>query len=353
MLSARGVAVIAALVLLAGCDGSSPSPKPTTTIPAAKPIPEAGDCMAKEVPDLDDFAPDLNSRVDCTKPHVYEVTAVLDVPERFLTGTTPQEIMAQRKTLATVSNESKANKKFDDYAWKRCRAAGVAAARLSGLKLRGTSAVDANVYAAVVDVNEWLNLLDAGNWAKGNTKFLCTIRYSKHQTVLPDREEPPEPEAIRSPSKNPVMASFLAKDFPLHHRQCLAIGAGRTGTPRSCEKPHQGEMLFSFDARPVFGTKFVQSIGLDLPSKAEARKLNEPCIDALPSFLGVDYDKDLTAVTKIGSQGWVAQGAYYPTYCIVVARNPKLDLPAGSLIGNAKNVDLVPAGQSQVAWLDR
>ncbi len=110
-------------------------------------------------------------------------------------------------------------------------------------------------------------------------------------------------------------------------------------------------MIFSFDARPVLGTKFVESIGLDKPSKKQAKALNQICIDALPTFLGDGYDADLTAVAELGGAGWVAQGDFYPTDCVVVGRDSRSDLPGGSLIGDAKKVDLVPAGHSQVAWI--
>lgn len=348
MLRGRGVALILVGLIVAGCDGSSPSPKPSATIPAAKPIPAAGQCLAKEVPDLDDFAPDLDTRVDCTEPHVYEVTAVVDVPGRLVTGTTPKELAAERKKLATLDNDGEDRRRFLEYAGRQCGPADSKAAGLSKLELNGKSVTEATVGLPLRDASPWLNLLDSGNWAEGNTKFLCLIRYSKHPA---GGDGLPDPEAIRSPSQQPVLQSFLTQDFPLRHRLCATLGRGEI-TPLSCGKQHQGEMILNFDARRVFGTEFVQSIGLDEPSRKQTKTLNQPCIDALPSFLGAGYDADLTAVAQRGQGGWVAQGDFYPTACIVVARDSAFDLPAGTLIGGgAKDVDLVPAGQSQVAWL--
>ncbi|WP_332666883.1 hypothetical protein [Aeromicrobium sp.] len=349
MLRGRGVALIIVGLIVAGCDGSSPSPKPTATIPAAKPVPEAGQCLAKEVPDLDDFAPDLDTRVDCTEPHVYEMSAVLDMPKRLVKGTTPEELVAERDKLATLDNDDEARRKFREYAGRQCGPSHTKAAGLSKLELNGKSIEEATVGVVLRDAQTWLNLLDAGNWAEGNTKFLCLIRYSKGISAA---EDLPDPKPIRSRSRNPVVQSFLTKDFPLRHRQCARLEANGRAEPLPCDTPHQGEMLFGFDARPVLGTKFVQSIGLDQPSKEEAKTLNRPCIDALPSFLGAGYDDDLTAVALIGGGGWAARGGFYPTTCIVVARDSALHLPGGTLIGGgARSVDLVPAGQSQVAWL--
>lgn len=351
MVWARGIALIVAGLILAGCDGESPSPKPSATIPAAKPIPEAGQCLAREVPDLDDFAPDLESRVDCTEPHIYEVTAVIDVPARLVKGKTPKERVAQRNELAKLDDDDADRLAFSKYSGEQCGVAAARALGVSSLEIMGTSAEEARVNVWMRDASSWINVLDAGNWAKGNTKLLCTIRYNEHQTDGSDREELPDPESIRSQSSDPVLRSFLTQDFPLRHRQCVALKGSRELTPLSCDKQHQGEMIFSFDARPVLGTTFVESFGPGEPSKKQTRMLNQPCIDALPSFLGADYDEDLTAVAQRGGAGWVAQGDFYPTVCVVVARDSALDLPPGSLVGGAKQVDLVPAGQSQVSWL--
>lgn len=351
MVWVRGTALIVAGLILAGCDGGSPSPKPTETIPAAKPIPEVGQCLAQEVPDLDDFAPDLDSRVECTEPHIYEVTAVVDVPARLVKGKTPKELVAQRNELARLDDDDADRRAFSRYSGEQCGVAAAQALGVSSLELKGTSAEEARVNVWLRDASSWINILDAGNWAKGNTKIVCTIRYNKHQTGGGDRGELPDPESIRSRSSDPVVRSFLTKDFPLRHRQCVTLAGSDKLTPLSCERQHQGEMILSFDARPVLGTRFVESIGLDEPTKKQTKTLNQPCIDALPSFLGESYDEDLTAVARRGGAGWVAQGDFYPTLCVVVARDSAFELPPGSLIGGAKQVDLVPAGQSQVSWL--
>jgi hypothetical protein len=282
------------------------------------------------------------------------VTAVVDVSGRLVKGKTPKELVALRKKLARVDgdNDDKDRQQYGEEAWEHCGPAHTKAARLSKLKLNGKSATEASVDVIFRDADQWLNVLDGGNWAKGNTKFLCLIRYSAPRKGREDGEGLPDPRSVRSRSPDPVEQSFLTKDFPLRHRLCVTLDARGTSTPLSCEKQHQGEMLFGFDARSVLGIKFVESIGLDEPTKEQAKKLNQPCVDALPTFLGPDHDEDLTAVVERGQGGWVAQGDFYPTWCIVVARDSTRDLPGGTLIGGAaKNVDLSPKGHNQVAWI--
>lgn len=344
------VIVMSAAVILGGCSASKTDPKSkpepsatSTAIPAAKPIPKVGECFAKEIPDLDDFAPDLSSRVHCTKPHIYEVTAVVDVPQRFLEAKTPKELVAQRNDFATVANNDELRMKLVEFAWKECWAADAKATGLSKLEFNGKSAREARVQLFLRDAPGWLNMMDAGNWAEGNTKFLCMIRYSKHR----DDGDFVEPEAIRSTSAAPSIQAFLTKDFPLERRQCLTREVNGGLIPESCDAQHFGEMFFAFDAKAAFGTKFVESVGPKAPTEKWLTKLNQPCIDALPTILGEGYDKDLTAVADPGPNGWI-DGEFFPAHCIVVARDKGLDLPGGTLIGSAKDVDLVPE-KGQVA----
>lgn len=349
MLSGRNIVhatvmIVSAALILGGCSAmteSKPNPKPSvksTAIPAAKKVPKPGQCFAKEVPDLDDFAPDLGSRVDCTKPHIYEVTGVVDVPKRFLKAKTPKELVALRKDFAKLTNDGELQKKFDEFAWEECWAADAKATGLSKLEFNGKSPSEVHLQLFLRDAPGWLNIMDAGNWAAGNTKFLCMIRYSKHR----DDGDFVDPEAIRSKSTTPSIQAFLTKDFPLERRQCLARVVNGGLEPESCEEQHFGEMFFVFDAEAAFGAKFVESIGPKAPTEKQLTKLNKPCIDSLSTILGEGYDNDLTAVADPGPNGWIAKGEYFPAYCIVVARDGSMDLPGGTLVGNAKDVDLAP-----------
>ncbi|MDQ3156706.1 MAG: septum formation family protein [Actinomycetota bacterium] len=340
------VVVVSTAVILGGCtdskSGSKAGSKPSATstaIPAAQAVPKVGQCLAKEVPDLDDFAPDFNSRVDCTKPHIYEVTAVTDVPARFLKGKTPKERIAQRTQLATVANEDK-SPKLSEFIGTGCGAASANATGLSKFKFNGKSAQ--GVYASPISrgAATWINMIDAGNWAEGRRKFVCTIRYTKKPGGSPDGA----PGAVRSKSDAPAFHNFFTKDFPLNRRQCVAYQAGGEGELIACDKQHYGEMFVDFDAYETFGPDFLESIGLNEPTEKQWKKLNSPCVDALPTILGKDYDKDVTAVAERGLGGWIGNGDFFPTSCVIVARDKRKDLPGGSLIGDAKDVELVSAG---------
>ena len=343
------VVVGAAALILGGCSDSkskSKASKPTATstaIPAAKAVPKVGQCMAKEVPDLDDFAPDFNSTVDCTKPHIYEVTAVVDIPARLLKGKTPKERAAQRTEYAEVANDTKPRRKLFEFVGPQCGDATAKAAGLSKLNFNGKSAED--VYASPISRGSatWINMIDAGNWAEGNRKFVCTIRYTKKPGGSPDSA----PGSIRSKSDAPTFQKFFTKDFPLSRRQCVAYQATGEGDFLACDKQHYGEMFVAFDAYVAFGPDFLESIGLSEPTEEQWRKLHKPCIDALPTALGKDYDKDVTAVAERGLGGWIGNGDFFPTTCVIVAADERMDLPGGSLIGDAKDVELVSAGKGR------
>src|SRR5688572_30224284 len=90
--------VAAAILIagLAGCGGSDEKPKPD-----AADI-KAGVCIASDIADEDDRAPDLDSVVDCSEPHVYEILDVVDLPKEALAGKTDEEKLANRKDLATI-----------------------------------------------------------------------------------------------------------------------------------------------------------------------------------------------------------------------------------------------------------
>ena len=89
------VAAALILVSLAGCGGSEEKPK--ADLAELK----AGDCIAKDIKDENDRAPDLDSVVDYSEPHVFEIVELVDIPEEALTGTTDKEKLANRKDLAT------------------------------------------------------------------------------------------------------------------------------------------------------------------------------------------------------------------------------------------------------------
>jgi len=335
-------AVITAVLILAGCTATDtdpkPKPEPSATIPAAKPMPKAGECFAKEVPDLDDLAPDLGSKVDCTRPHIYEVSAVVDVPERLLKGKSPKELVTQRNKFARVANDDAVRTKLLRYAGVECGQAHIKATGLSKLEFNGKSAREARVDLLLRDASGWLNMLDAGNWAEGNTKFLCTIRYNKHRAD----NDYSDPAAIRSKSGTPSIQDFLKKGFPLKHRQCQTIQADGDPELASCEKQHHGEMFLVFDAEVAFGKDFVKSISSDPPTEEQRRKLRKPCVDALPTILGKGYDKDLTAEADPGPIAWTESGGGFPAICIVVARDKGSDLPGGTVFGDSTDVSLVP-----------
>jgi len=301
--------------------------------------PKAGQCISKEIKDLDDLAPDFTTVVDCTEPHVYEVVDVIDVPKRFLEGKTKAERRANRTELATVAGESVLKAKFERFAWDGCRPATLEAVGLSKLQIAGKPASESGAYLLMGGALNWLNLTPGGNWIDGDTKLVCSIRFTEH--IITTQAVGPKP--VRAASKEPAYTDFLTADFPVGRRQCMTYDDKGRRSLLACDKPHYGEMFFSFDAQMAFGEKFVKSIDITDPTKAQWEQLSAPCSDALPQLLGDGYDDGLEAVAEPVPGGWDDESNYYLAHCLVVPKqSEEFDLPGGSLIGNAEDVEFVP-----------
>lgn len=336
------IGLLAVCLLAVGCTKSGTS----SQAEAKAPTPEGGQCIGKEIKDLDDLAPDFNDVVDCTKSHVYEVVDVIVVPKQFLTGSTKADRAANRKELATVKDESALKTKFEQFASASCGQATLKAVGPSKLRIAGKTASSAGVDPVMGGALNWLNLTPTANWIDGDAKLVCSIRYTKH--IITTNDVGPQP--VEAKTELPAYADFLTKDFPLDRRQCVTYdGKGqRPLTP--CDEEHYGEMFFSFDARKAFGDAFVKSVDLTDPHDANWAKISRVCTDALPLLLGEDIDSQLTAVAEPGPGGWDGKSDYYGTNCLVAPKHAEeFDLPGGTLIGNAKQVDFVPFTASQEA----
>lgn len=342
-MKALGHAAILAVCLLAvGCTKTGTSPQAEEKAPT----PKAGQCIGKEIKDLDDLAPDFDDVVDCKKSHVYEVVDVIAVPRQFLTGTTKADRRANRKELATVKSESPLKTKFEQFASDRCGTATLKAVGLAKISIAGKTAGGAGADPVMGGALSWLNLTPTANWIGGDAKLVCSIRYTKH--IITTSDVGPKP--VEAKTELPAYADFLTKDFPLDRRQCVTYDDKGKRTFVPCDQEHYGEMFFSFDARKAFGDALVKSVDLTDPHDPNWAKISRECADALPLLLGKDIDSQLTAVAEPGPGGWDGTGDYYGTNCLVVPTHAQeFNLPGGTLIGNAKQVNFVPFTPSQEA----
>lgn len=325
-----------------GCTGTSASSQAEEKAPT----PETGQCIGKEIKDLDDLAPDFNDVVDCRKSHVYEIVEVIEVPKQFLTGDTKADRRANRKELGTVKAESPLKTKYEQFASDRCGTETLKAVGLSKVGIGSKTADEAGADPVMGGALSWLNLTPTANWNDGDAKLVCSIRYTKRITTTNDVG----PKPVRSKTELPAYADFLTEDFPVDRRQCVAYENRTERTLVPCDEEHFGEMFFSFDARKAFGDAFVKSVNLSDPHDLNWAKISQICSDALPLLLGEDIDSELTAIAEAGAGGWDGTSDYYGVSCLVAPKHPEeFDLPGGTLIGNAKNVNFVAFTPSQEA----
>ena len=92
-------ATLALALSLSACGGSdAPAQKKLT-------VPKAGQCIAKEVPDGKDVAPDTESVVPCNQKHSYEIVAAFKIPRELLAGKTKKAKLARRTELADIDDD--------------------------------------------------------------------------------------------------------------------------------------------------------------------------------------------------------------------------------------------------------
>lgn len=341
----RALAVVICLIA-AGCGGVK-----TTTSPTAKPeataVVHAGDCIAKEIDDLYEVAPDFKTGVDCKKPHTYEVSDVINVPERFLRGKTSKAKLANRKALGTRDENSQLPDKFREFADAECGPAALKSAGLGRLKIAGKSLKEAGAELVMGGAEPWINLSSPADWIDGREKVICSIRFTKH---IRDEGVYVAPDPISSKTGRPAFHDFLSEDFPAVRRQCVTYDTQDRYGLSPCTKHHYGEIFFSYDAAAVFGEKFVRNVDIDEPSDADWEKLGDPCFYGLPALIGNDLDEDLSGTADLGTQGWYEDGPVFTTYCIAIPyESEDFDLPAGSLVEKSTNVDFVPISKGQDA----
>ena len=340
----RAVAVVVCLIA-AGCGGVK-----TTTSPAAKPetrtLVHAGDCIAKEIDLRYDVAPDFNTGVDCRKPHIYEVSDVIDVPERFLRGKTSKAKLANREALGARAEISQLfPDKFREFADAECGLAALKSAGLGRLKIAGKSLKEAGAELVMGGAEPWINLSAPADWIDGREKLICSIRFTEHIT---DEGVYVAPDPISAKTGRPAFHDFLTDNFPAVRRQCVTYDSQDRYGLSPCTKHHYGEIFFSYDAAAVFGRKFVESMDIDDPDDAGWEKLGDPCFEGLPALIGSDLDEDLSGAADLGTQGWYEDSPVFTTYCIAIPyESEDFDLPAGSLVENSANVDFVRISKGQ------
>ncbi|MFZ0142319.1 MAG: hypothetical protein WAL70_14660 [Aeromicrobium sp.] len=320
----RRLTVAAALILvsLAGCGGSEE--KPNADLAELK----AGDCIAKDIKDENDRAPDVDSVVECSEPHVYEIVELVDIPEEALTGTTDKEKLANRKDLATwptgeegeeLSSQKGAYLEFTDGA---CEDEYVGLSGLEDVSVNGVDAKDAIVAPALeAGFHQWINVTPGDLWLDGDRQLMCSFRFGD---VEPGSyEESPPARSVASKTDKALFTTMGSSDLPAELRSC--------DETNHCGRQHGSETLFHFDAQSVLDEKLVNGIDPKKPTDQQLKQLTGICEDAVPSLLGDDFGARDISIEAFVGEPW--EDDYYKTVgCEIVPTDTTKDFAPGSLI---------------------
>lgn len=255
--SAASLVLIACAALLAGCsDGGDAKEPPAPDVVKA----EAGTCVADEVDDGIDVAPDVTTVVPCDEPHRYEILDVVPIPERFLGGETDAERLAIREEYATPFTEGISERKqaMIDVVYQECDTP-TDVAGMSDLEVAGKPADEIGL-RPYNRLTTWYTVTSEEQWLAGQTAVVCSVRfYETRDRDSPDDETSPA-TTVTSPDEEQVVTHYLSDSFPLEQRGCTG-GEGNRETV-SCDGPHVDEHLFQLDMRALYGDDFARGVDL-------------------------------------------------------------------------------------------
>jgi len=310
----------------------------------ADPVIKAGTCIAEDVADANDRAPELSSVVDCSQPHVYEVLAVIDLPAAALAGETQQEKLANRTDLATVDQKKPSSRKraFTSFTDRRCAIALQEFAGYDAVELGSTDARAAMVVpvlAGSVTV-PWVNVSPKEQWLNDERQAICSARFSAAQK--PGSTAAAPAKSVSSTDSKPIIAKASTPHLPVSLRQCTSYDAKGTRTLTSCDRRHYSEILFNFSAKAVMGQEFVDAVDPDSLTDEQYAELDKICAPALASVMRKGFNgQAVQARATLGSR-WDAQ--YQTAACELTAVDSRTtDLGPGSLAWtDASAAKLIP-----------
>ena len=341
----RALIVLFVAALLTGCGGSDEPESDTSGSPteqtAAAEV-EAGTCLSDEVEDEGDKAPDLASVVECSEPHLYEVNAVVDLPDSLLSGESDEEKAAHRAELATPAQAgvepSAAKTEYAAFADEACADAALDAVGWSGMSLQGVAADDAQLVPMALKATPlWATVMPEEAWLEGSTQLVCSTRFSEATLDGSGMSVTlPAAAAVSSPDGEPMISHFPDQAFGAELRACETAEPNGTRAYLPCDSDaHYAEFLFTYDARTVLGADFVNAVDPGNVSDPQYARLDQVCVDVLDELLPGYDTETFKGLAELGSQGWGADdAAYYQGQCTVAAKDSlNFNLPTGSLMG--------------------
>lgn len=307
------IAALAAAFVLTACVGGS-DPKPAAS-PVSKAVaPRAGDCFADADSKLDVADPDFSTKVKCTKRHLYEVTGVSAVPVRFLEpAEDPEDPEATVRERLMGSDGGGGG--FAQHASATCsnhlwRAMGVDAEAI-----RRTRLSEIGAYPATAGVVYRQTLTPEPAWGKGEHRLICFAEFRDPS----ENQGAAAPASVSSYNLKPVVGRFLGSHFPVERRRCYVQSDEYEDEVEvgPCTRAHDSEVVFTYNARLAFGTRFVkEAMRADEDDEIDAAddkvmdRLQKVCRDILPKILAGPIDSELFV------SGWAAIdqfAAWYPS----------------------------------------
>ena len=146
------------------------------------------------------------------------------------------------------------------------------------------------------------------------------------------------PSRSSHPPSVPTYHAIRTKDYPAERRACASYDEDNYLHGVLCTDQHNTEVLFSYDAEAAFDKKLVDSIDAEQVTDAQWDMLVTPCADTLPTVAGTDVDEDLVGSVYLADD-WKAS---HTAFCLATPMSDNLDLPPGSVIGQAGLVEEVP-----------
>lgn len=329
------VALIVALTLTACQSANDKRPTPAKPTTAAESLPKAGHCYADQVQEQIGLTPDLTTKIDCSKKHLFEITGVVEIPSKYLRGGQA----ADRERLGDQEADSLIGSPWERYMERACSRAALKISGLDDLTVYGGPGVEALAEPVVSSAySEW-SVTSEKQWKDGDQFAYCVLHFDESEDL-----EGGDDDSVASSTSKALVSQFTDHRVPGSKRYCVDYVDDTTRV--SCDRPHDAEGILSYDVDAVLGARFAKKIDLERDlSQAQYETMLLPCVGAIPQAIG-PYDADLFPDILWG--GWEWEDGRHRVTCVVTTDDDHV-LPGRSVIGNARKVSVKPAGEERGA----
>jgi hypothetical protein len=309
--------------IVAACAGQA-TKTPHDRSVSSESLPKAGDCYGDEIQEWESYSPDLTTKVDCSKKHLFEVTGVVKIPSKFLKNN-PRD----RESLG--DNDVDRGTAFSAWMARTCSKKVLEMSGLGDLAIGGMSGVDALAEPVVASAySEWAVNTEK-QWADGHRLAFCVLHFDESED-----QEGGDHDSVRSQSSTPLVKQYLDPELSPSLRNCWNYGTPET-TLASCNKVHDAESILSYNVDKVLGKKFANRVDIDEFPEAQYRAIQRPCLHAVPRVVGA-MDPNVIADVIYGDWQW-EEGRHIATCAVGTYKGQRL--PGRSIFGNARHADVI------------